>query len=143
MTALPTATYDSHGCRTMFFIVNSDIFKHIHILFSHIVAYLEPRVSLWYSEPCHIQNPGIFRTQDVFRTLSRHILEYLKHCLTLTYWEHCDIQNISIFRILTYLQPEAYRESCLYRHIQTYSGIFNNDSYNNISQRNLIRLYLT
>ena len=124
MTALPTATYDSHGCRTMFLIVNSDIFKHIHILFSHIVAYLEPRVSLWYSEPCHIQNPGIFRTQDVFRTLSRHILEYLKHCLTLTYWEHCDIQSISIFRILTYLQPR-HIENPIYidtfRHIQLYS----------------------
>ena len=42
--------------------------------FSHIVAYLEPCVTLAYSEPCHIQNPGIFRTQDIFRTLSRHDL---------------------------------------------------------------------
>ena len=35
---------------------------------------------LWYtlctlalSEPCHVHNPVIFRTQDIFKTLSRHI----------------------------------------------------------------------
>ena len=26
---------------------------------SHIMAYLEPYVTLSYSEPCHIQNPDI------------------------------------------------------------------------------------
>ena len=35
---------------------------------------------LWYtlctlalSEPCHVHNPVIFRTHDIFKTLSRHI----------------------------------------------------------------------
>ena len=54
-------------------------------IFSHIVAYLEPCVTLAYSKPCHIQNLGIFITQDVFRTLSRHILIYSKRCVTLAY----------------------------------------------------------
>ena len=95
----------------------------------HILAYVTPA----YSEPCHIQNPGIFRTEDKFRTLLRHILAYSERCVTLAYWEPCHIQNFVIFKILAYVRPEAYSKSCLYRHIQAYSGIFNNDSHNNIN----------
>ena len=47
-----------------------------------------------YSEHCHIQDPYIFRTQDIFRTLPRHILAYAKYCVTLAHWEPCHIQNI-------------------------------------------------
>ena len=61
--------------------------------FRHIKAYLEPCVTLAYSEPCHIQTPGIFRTQDIFRTRSWHILVYSERCLTLPYWEPSHIQN--------------------------------------------------
>ena len=117
-------------------MANSDIFRHIHIhsdIFSYIVAYLEPCVILAYSEPCHIQNPGMFRTRDIVRTLSRHILAYSKCCVTLSYWELCHIQNFVIFRILAYLGLKAYSESCLYRHIQVYSGISNNDSCNHVN----------
>ena len=32
---------------------------------------------------------------------------------------------------MAYLGPEAYSESCLNKHIQAYSGIFDSDSYNN------------
>ena len=60
--------------RTLSIIVNSDIFNHI-------VAYLEPCVALADSEPCHIQNTDIFRTQDLIRTLSRHILAYSELCV--------------------------------------------------------------
>ena len=35
------------------------------VIFSHIVAYLDYYVTLAYSEPCYIQNPCIFRTQDI------------------------------------------------------------------------------
>ena len=84
-------------------------------ILGHIVGCLEPCVTLVCSEPCHIQNPGLFRTQDIFRTPSRHILAYSELCVT-----------------LIYLGPELYSESCLFRHIQIYSDIFNNDSYNNI-----------
>ena len=84
-------------------------------------------ITLAYSELCHIQNSGIIRTQDIFRTLSRHILVYSKHCVTLAYWEPCHIQNFGN------LGPEAYSESSLFRYIQAYSGIFNNDFYNNIN----------
>ena len=33
----------------------------------------------------------------------------------------------------TDLEPEAYSESCLYRHIQAYSGVFDDNSHNNIN----------
>ena len=39
------------------------------------------------------------------------------------------MENFAIFLILAYLGPKA----CLHRHIPAYSGIFNNDSYNNIN----------
>ena len=42
------------------------------------------------------------------------------------------VENPS-FRILAYLGPEVYSESCSYRKIQEYSGIFNNDSDTNIN----------
>ena len=41
---------------------HSGIFRYHSEIFSHIVAYLEPCVTLAYSEPYNIQNPGIFRT---------------------------------------------------------------------------------
>ena len=76
-----------------------------------------------YSKPCHIQNLGIFRTQDISRSLSRHILAYSERCVRLAYWEICHSQNFAIVRILAYLGPKAYSESCLYGHIQAYSII--------------------
>ena len=90
------------------------IFTSYSDIFSDIVPYLEPCVTLAYLEPCHIQNPSIFRTQDKFKTLSRHILAYPERCVTLAHWEPFHIQNFAIFRILAYLEPEAYSESCLY-----------------------------
>ena len=78
-------------------------------IFSQIVAYLEPCITLAYSEPCHIQNPGIFRTRDTLRILPRHILAYSEGCVT------CHIQNFGKFR------TRAYSESCLFRHIPKYS----------------------
>ena len=111
----------------------SGVFTSYSDLSSHVVAYLEPCVTLAHSEPCHIQNSGKFRTQDIFRTLSKLILVYLERCVTLAYWKPYHTQSFAIFRSLTYLGPEAYSQSCLFRHIQAYSDIFNNDSYNNIN----------
>ena len=82
--------------QTLFVIKNSDIFRHIHVLFrhiqpycrvilNHVVSYLQPCVTLAYSEPGHIQNPGIFRTQDIFVTLLRHILAYSERFIRLAY----------------------------------------------------------
>ena len=70
---------------------------------------------LAYLEPCHIRNPGIFRIQDVFRTLSRHFW----HIQNAVKCSH--IEKLAIFWTLVYLGPEAYSESCLYTHIQAYS----------------------
>ena len=65
-------------------------------------------------------------------------------------FSHIVVYNTCIFRTLPYsefwhnqnpryilnfgnLGPEAYSESSLFRYIQAYSGIFNNDFYNNIN----------
>ena len=80
----------------------------------HVMAYLEPCVTLAYPEPCHIQNPEIFRTRDIFRARLRHALVYSER------WEPCHVQNFAIFRILTHLWPEAYSESCSFSHIRAY-----------------------
>ena len=61
----------------------------------------------------YLQNPAIFRIQNIFRTLSRHILAYSEG-----------------FVLLSYSEPKAYSESSLSRHIQTCSGLINYDSYN-------------
>ena len=101
----------------------SGIFTSYLGIFSHIyfVAYLEPCVTLAYSECCHIQNPGIFRTQNIFTTLARHILAYSECCVTLAYWEPSHVQDFATFIILAYLGPKVCLESCLFRHIQTNS----------------------
>ena len=41
--------------------------------------------------------------------------------------------KLSLSKILSYLGPEACSRSCFYKHIQAYSGIFNNDSYKNLN----------
>ena len=101
--------------------IYSGIFTSSSHIFRYTVAYLESWVTCAYSELCHLQNPSIFRTQDIFRTLSRHILAYPDRCLTLAYWEPYHIQDLAIFRILAYLRLEAYSESCSFRYIQVYS----------------------
>ena len=47
----------------------------MHNYFSKALYLRSRRVTLAYSEPCHIQKRVIFRTKDVFRTLSRYTLE--------------------------------------------------------------------
>ena len=105
----------------------SNIFRHIHALFRHIqpyCAYLEPCVILAYSEPFHIQNPGILRNQDIFRTLSRYILAYSVGGVTLEFWKTCFIQNYAIFRVSA-LRNSRHIQNPVYlgtvRQVQTYS----------------------
>ena len=105
-------------------IVNSDTFRHIHILLWHIQPYCGVFRTLCNSyifRTLSFRILAYLRAQDIFRTLSRHILAYSECCATFAYWEPFHIQNFTIFRILAYLGPEAYSESCLYRHIQAYS----------------------
>ena len=110
-------------------VENSGIFRSIHVLFRHTQSYLGIFRTLcksWNSESYHIQNPGIFRTQDIFKTLSRHILAYSERCVMLAYWEPCHIQNFDMFRILAYLGTETYSKSVYlgtFRYIQTYSRL--------------------
>ena len=103
--------------RTLYITVNSDIF-------SYIVTYFEYCVILAYSEPCHIQNPDIFRTRDIFRTLSRNILAMC---------------NARILRTLPYSELRHSLSKCWHvydrRQIEKpiYLAIFNNGSRNNIN----------
>ena len=117
---------DSEPCLLLKIQTYSGIFTSCSEIFSHIVAYLEPCVILAYSEPFHIQSPGIFRAQDMFRTLSRHILAYLVGCVTLAFWKMCFIQNFAVFRISAlrnsrHIQNPVYLGT--FRHIQRYSII--------------------
>ena len=75
----------SEPCLLLKFQTYSSIFTSCSNIFSHLVAYLELCVILAYSEPCHIQNPGIFRTHDIFRTVSKHILVYSVDCVRLAF----------------------------------------------------------
>ena len=86
---------------------------HIHVLLDiliHVVAYLEPCVTLGYSETCHIQNCAIFKTQDIFRTQSRHILSYSEHCVMLAYRAPCHLELYHIHRVLVYFRCQIYLE---------------------------------
>ena len=117
--------------RALYIILSSDIFKLICVLFRHIQPYCgifkTQRISCIFrtlpcSESLHIQNPryiqnSIKKHSSIFRRLrNARILK------TLPYSELCHIQN------LAYSGLEAYSESCLYRYIQTYSGIFKNEA---------------
>ena len=93
----------------------SGIFMSYSNIFSHIVAYSEPCITLAYSETCHIQNSGIFRTQDIFRTLSAHIVAYSEHCRTLTYAEPCHIQNLGNIQNPRYIQDSVKAYSRIFR----------------------------
>ena len=68
----------------------SGIFTFYSNIFSYIVTYLEPCVTLADSERCDIQNLGIFRTRDIFRYIQEYsgtfrILSNARILSTLTY----------------------------------------------------------
>ena len=88
----------------------SGTFASYSDIFSHFIAYLETCVTLAYSEPYHNQNPGIFRTRDIFRTLSRHNLAYLELLCNARILRTVPFQNFAIFRILAYLGAKTYSE---------------------------------
>ena len=78
--------------------------RHIQVQSGIIQTQSQPCVTLAYSKLWYIQNPGIFKTRDIFRTLV-----YPK------YWHiqnQRHIQNLELFRNLGYSEQEAYSESC-------------------------------
>ena len=63
--------------------VYSGIFQNMYIysgLFRICGGYTAPCVTSAYSQPCHIQNPRIFRTGGLFKTLWNMDQTYLKSC---------------------------------------------------------------
>ena len=113
--------------RTLSISVNSDTFRHIHVLFRHIEPYCGTFRSLC---DFYIQNPAIFRILEylepkTYSELCQGISWHIQNAV-----QHSHIQNPTIFRNLEYLGPKEYSEPCLYRHIQANSGIFNNDNFN-------------
>ena len=93
--------------RTLFIRKNLDIlrgkFTSNSDKFSHIVAYLESCITLIHSEPCHIQNHGIFRTQGISRILSRHILAYSESFLFWHIQAYPDIFNNDSYSDINFL----------------------------------------
>ena len=93
------ALYDTYSEPSLLLYIHT--FRHIHVIFRHFQSYcgiFRTLCNSCISRPCHIQNPGTFRTQDIFRTLSRHVLVYWERYVTLAYWEPFHIQNFGIFR---------------------------------------------
>ena len=90
--------------RILLVIVNSDILRHI-------IVYSESCVILAYSEPCNIQNPGIFRIQDMFRTLQGMFWQNQNAA------KRSHIENPATFGTLPY--SELWHTSDL-RHIQNF-----------------------
>ena len=56
-------------CKTKSNQTDLSIFKHITAYSGIIQAYSEPCITLSYSELWYIKNPGIFKTIGIFRTL--------------------------------------------------------------------------
>ena len=110
--------------RTLSFIVNSDISRHIHVLFRHIELYFGIFRSL--------SNSYIFRTLPYSKSWNIWNVRYNQNPFTTCFGifrKLCNprilrshhLQNFAIFRILACLGLQTYSESCLYRHIQSYS----------------------
>ena len=79
------------------------------------MAFLEPCVTPAYSEPCHTQNPGIFRTRDILCISQNSVKAYSDIFRTL--WNARILRTLpylelSIFRILPYFGSEVYSEIC-------------------------------
>ena len=90
---------NSETCLLLQIQTYTGIFTSYSDIFSHIVACLEPCVTVAYLKPCHIQNPEIFRIQDIFRTLLRHILVYSERLRNARL-----LRTPPIFRTLPYLE---------------------------------------
>ena len=56
------------------------MFTSIATLTTHIQAYSAPCVTLTYLQPCHVQNPGIFRTGGLIKTLWNIDQAYFEPC---------------------------------------------------------------
>ena len=126
------ALYDTYSERCL--LTEIQIFRHIYVLFRHIQAYCGISRALCnsyifrilpYSESWHIQNPRYIQNSvkaycGIFRTLC-----YIRMLRTLSSSDLCHIQNFGIFR------TRGVFRILFIGHIQAYSDIFNNDSYNN------------
>ena len=76
-----------------------DTFTSYSEIFSHIVAYLEPCITVAYSEVWHIRNPRYIQNSvkaypGIFRTLCNTLIRR-----TLLYSELCHIQNVGCWHI--------------------------------------------
>ena len=78
-------------------------------------AYSEPCVTLACLETWHNQNPNIFRTRSIFRTLA--------------YSQPWYIQNSDIFRTMAYSKSEAYSEYCQTSTMKRFAKIINGYNY--------------
>ena len=77
-------------CKTKAIQTDLGIFRHNQKYPGIIQPYLEPCVTLAYSEPWYIQNPDTFRIRCIFKTLG--------------YSQPCYIQNPSIYSELWHIQ---------------------------------------
>ena len=76
--------------------------------FRHNQAYSKPCVNLAYSELWYIQNPGIFKTRNIFRTL--------------VYLEPRSIENSGIFKTQGLLKHLRCQTSTMKGFVKTVNG---------------------
>ena len=119
--------------RTLSFIINSDIFSHIHVLFKHIQPYCGIFgtlcnscifKTLLYSESWHIQNSRYIQNSVKVYSGTLRTLFNVLILRTLPYSELYHIQNFCMFKT-----------GGIYRTLfsQSNLGIFNSDNYRDIN----------
>ena len=79
-------------------------------VFRHTVAYLDSCVTLTYSKPCYIQNPGIFGPNIYSLEIYHGIFWHIHNAVSHSHTENPAILR-ALSRIWAYLGPKAYRES--------------------------------
>ena len=80
----------------------SDISEHIQELSTDIQAHSEACVTLVYSEPWNIEDPGIFR---ILTSSKPWHIQNPRILRNQSYSAPCYIQNAGIFRTLVYSEP--------------------------------------
>ena len=102
-------------CKTKAIQTDLGSFRHSQAYPGILQAYSKPCVTMAHLETWYIQNPDIFRTRSMFRTL--------------VYSQPWHIQNLGMFRTLEYSKSEADSEPCQTSTMKRFAKIVNGYNY--------------
>ena len=121
-------------CSMVFSIIKaySCILRHYYGIFRLFQTYSAPCVTLAYSQPCHVLNPGIVRTGYLFKTLWNVDQAYLEPCYRALFSHIQAYSELCATRVydLTYSDDLVYPESW---NIQKSSIIVSRRTYRTLS----------